>query len=88
MTGTAVCKAGISGSAHYLPLHSSPGGRAFGRASGALPVSERVSECIARLPIWVGLEPSVPAIVERVLDFARLPDNAQTRKAYPRQAAG
>lgn len=41
---------------HYVPLHSSPAGRQFGRAVGELPVTDRISETLLRLPLWVGLD--------------------------------
>ncbi|MCJ0826694.1 dTDP-4-amino-4,6-dideoxygalactose transaminase [Luteimonas sp. 50] len=41
---------------HYIPLHSSPAGRRYGRASGDLPVTDTVSERLVRLPLWAGLE--------------------------------
>jgi dTDP-4-amino-4,6-dideoxygalactose transaminase len=41
---------------HYIPLHSSPAGQRFGRASGALPVTDDVSARLVRMPLWVGLE--------------------------------
>lgn len=40
---------------HYVPLHSSPGGRRYGRAHGELEVTIRQSERLVRLPLWVGL---------------------------------
>ncbi|ARP94342.1 dTDP-4-amino-4,6-dideoxygalactose transaminase [Bordetella genomosp. 13] len=42
---------------HYVPLHSSPGGRRYARAHGDLPVTDAVSEQLVRLPLWVGLTP-------------------------------
>ncbi|MBT8115919.1 MAG: dTDP-4-amino-4,6-dideoxygalactose transaminase [Arenicella sp.] len=41
---------------HYIPLHSSPAGKKFGRAVGNLPVTDRVSSCLVRLPIWAGMQ--------------------------------
>lgn len=41
---------------HYIPLHSSPAGRRYGRSSGNLDVTDRTSECLVRMPLWVGLE--------------------------------
>ncbi len=41
---------------HYVPLHSSPAGRRFGRTHGELPVTDAVSERLVRLPLWVGLD--------------------------------
>ena len=40
---------------HYVPLHSSPAGRRYGRAHGALDVTDYQSERLVRLPLWVGL---------------------------------
>jgi len=40
---------------HYLPLHSSPAGRRFGRQAGELPVTDRASATLLRLPLWVGM---------------------------------
>lgn len=40
---------------HYVPLHSSPGGKRYGRAHGELEVTIRQSERLVRLPMWVGL---------------------------------
>lgn len=52
---------------HYVPLHSSPGGRRYGRAHGALTVTDRQSESLIRLPMWVGLsEASQMRVVDRL----------------------
>jgi dTDP-4-amino-4,6-dideoxygalactose transaminase len=40
---------------HYVPLHSSPAGRKFGRTMGNLSVTDSVSQRLIRLPFWVGL---------------------------------
>ena len=40
---------------HYVPLHASPAGRRFGRAAGALPVTEDLSDRLVRLPLYYGL---------------------------------
>jgi dTDP-4-amino-4,6-dideoxygalactose transaminase len=48
-------RVGIQAVFHYVPLHSSPAGRIWGRSPGKLPVTEKVSETILRLPFWVGL---------------------------------
>lgn len=50
---------------HYIPLHSSPAGKRFGRVAGELAVTDRTSECLVRLPLWVGMG---EADVERVCD--------------------
>lgn len=40
---------------HYVPLHSSPAGQRYGRVHGNLEVTERQSERLIRLPLWIGL---------------------------------
>jgi len=50
---------GIMAVFHYVPLHSSPAGRRFGRAAGAMPVTDDVASRLLRLPLWIGLPPDV-----------------------------
>jgi len=45
----------ISAVFHYVPLHSSPAGRRYGRVHGNLAVTNSISEKLIRLPLWVGL---------------------------------
>jgi dTDP-4-amino-4,6-dideoxygalactose transaminase len=40
---------------HYVPLHSSPAGKRYGRAHGSLDMTTSLSEHLVRLPLWVGL---------------------------------
>jgi dTDP-4-amino-4,6-dideoxygalactose transaminase len=40
---------------HYVPLHSSPGGKRYGRTRGELEITNTQSERLVRLPLWVGL---------------------------------
>lgn len=47
---------GIGTVFHYIPLHTSPGGTAFTRTSGSLEVTDRTSDGLVRLPLWIGLE--------------------------------
>jgi dTDP-4-amino-4,6-dideoxygalactose transaminase len=50
---------------HYVPLHSAPAGRKFGRAPLPLDVTDRVSATLVRLPLW----PGIPSdMVDRVVD--------------------
>ncbi|ATE73383.1 dTDP-4-amino-4,6-dideoxygalactose transaminase [Lysobacter capsici] len=41
---------------HYIPLHSAPHGLKTGRAHGDLTVTDRVSDTLVRMPLWVGLD--------------------------------
>lgn len=47
---------------HYIPLHSSPAGRKYGRAHGELPVTDAISERLVRMPLWIGLEEHMDAV--------------------------
>jgi dTDP-4-amino-4,6-dideoxygalactose transaminase len=38
---------------HYVPLHSAPAGRKYGRASGNLAVTDQTSDRLVRLPLWL-----------------------------------
>jgi dTDP-4-amino-4,6-dideoxygalactose transaminase len=40
---------------HYVPLHSSPAGRGFGRAHRDLSLTTTLSQRLVRLPMWLGL---------------------------------
>ena len=59
--------AGIQAIFHYVPLHSSPAGRRFGRAVGRLSTTESVGDRLIRLPLWVGMgEPEIDHVVRGV----------------------
>jgi dTDP-4-amino-4,6-dideoxygalactose transaminase len=60
--------AGVNAVFHYIPLHSSPAGRRFGRVHGSLDVTTDVSERLVRLPLWMGMDES---IVQRVISATR-----------------
>ena len=55
---------------HYVPLHSSPAGRRFGRAHGDLSVTNSVAQRLVRLPLFVGLTESQQDKVVEVLGGA------------------
>jgi dTDP-4-amino-4,6-dideoxygalactose transaminase len=53
---------------HYVPLHSSPAGRKFGRMHEDLPHTQEASDRLVRLPLWVGMaEGDVSRVVEEVV---------------------
>src|SRR5262249_28575553 len=61
---------GISAVFHYLPLHLSPMGLRFGGRKGDCPVTERISDCLLRLPFYTGMtEPEWAHVTERVRAF-------------------
>jgi dTDP-4-amino-4,6-dideoxygalactose transaminase len=58
---------GILAVFHYLPLHLSPFGRRFGGRAGDCPVTERISDCLVRLPFYTGMTPGEQAeVIEAV----------------------
>ena len=58
---------GIYSVFHYIPLHSAPAGRLYGRTHGDLSVTDRVSETLVRLPLWIGVEQTI--VIEKVRKF-------------------
>lgn len=63
---------GILSVFHYLPLHTSRMGLRYGGIPGQCPVTERVSDCILRLPFYNDLsEAEQNDVVEGVLSFDR-----------------
>ncbi|WP_350334056.1 dTDP-4-amino-4,6-dideoxygalactose transaminase [Coralliovum pocilloporae] len=60
----------ISAYHHYLPLHDSPAGQKFGRASGSLRNTQNISDRLIRLPLYSELRnDQVDFILEAVHDF-------------------
>ncbi len=56
---------GVNAVFHYVPLHSSPAGRAYGRAVGDLPRTVDISERLIRLPLWIGMtEADVGTVID------------------------
>jgi len=49
---------------HYIPLHSSPGGRKYGRFCGDMKNTDIISKQILRFPMWIGI---TPQIQERII---------------------
>lgn len=44
---------GVNPVFHYIPLHSSPAGQRYGRAHGELATTDKVSDSLLRLPLWL-----------------------------------
>lgn len=59
---------GIATVFHYVPLHSAPAGKRYGRPHGALSVTDDVADRLVRLPLWPGCEPNVETICAKVVD--------------------
>jgi dTDP-4-amino-4,6-dideoxygalactose transaminase len=56
---------------HYVPLHSAPFGRTVGRTSGDMTITEDSSDRLVRLPLWLGLEDHLDAVIREVIAAAR-----------------
>ena len=57
---------------HYIPLHSAPAGRQYGRFAGEDVYTTKESERLLRLPLYYGLKPEeVDYISEQVKAFYR-----------------
>ena len=49
---------GVHAVFHYVPLHSSPAGKKFGRVQGKLENTDQLAERLIRLPLWIGMSDS------------------------------
>lgn len=63
-------KRGVSAYFHYIPLHSSPQGQRLGFKTEDCPVSEQVSHCLLRLPLYAGLKMEEAQYVVETLNEA------------------
>ena len=55
---------------HYVPLHSAPAGRKFGRFHGQDKYTTKESERLARLPLYYGLsDEDLNRVVEEIYNF-------------------
>jgi dTDP-4-amino-4,6-dideoxygalactose transaminase len=60
---------GVGAPFHYVPLHSSEGGRRFGRACGSLVLTDGLSERLIRLPMWSGMRDETERVIDAVYDI-------------------
>lgn len=58
---------GVNAVFHYSPLHASPMGLDQGNKVGDLPVTERVADCLLRLPLYSQMEQEDAAHVVKVV---------------------
>jgi dTDP-4-amino-4,6-dideoxygalactose transaminase len=64
---------GILAVFHYIPLHTSPMGEAMGYREGMLPVTERLSERLLRLPMYYEMQDSeVMSVVTEIFNFFKI----------------
>jgi dTDP-4-amino-4,6-dideoxygalactose transaminase len=57
---------GVRAQFHYVPLHSAPAGRRYGRAHGDLAQTTDIASRLVRLPLWAGM---TRRDTERVIDL-------------------
>lgn len=63
---------GIQAVFHYIPLHTAPAGRKFGRFHGNDIYTTKESEALVRLPLFYSLEDAqVEYIIDKVKEFYR-----------------
>jgi len=67
---------GVDAVFHYVPLHSSPAGRKYGKASGDLSITDSMGERLIRLPLWIGLTADQQDYVVKILSSALLKNEA------------
>nr|AFK79267.1 4-keto-6-deoxy-N-acetyl-D-hexosaminyl-(lipid carrier) aminotransferase [uncultured bacterium F41-01] len=64
-------KTGVNAVFHYIPLHSSAAGQQYGRSVGNLSQTNKASDCLLRLPLWIGMqEAEVSFVIEIVRALA------------------
>ena len=55
---------------HYIPLHSSPAGKKYGKKIGNMQYTNEISERLLRLPLWPGLKSAeLKLITDTLLNF-------------------
>jgi dTDP-4-amino-4,6-dideoxygalactose transaminase len=59
--------AGVDAAFHFVPLHSSPMGRAAARVAGTMAHTDDLSARLLRLPLWAGLEDQIGYVLEHVV---------------------
>jgi len=63
---------GIAAVFHYQPLHLSEMGRKYGGHAGQLPVTERLGDCLVRLPMYNDMQPQEQLEVIKALRTFKL----------------
>jgi len=49
---------GVQAIFHYIPLHSSPAGKKYGRSLGDMTITQETSDRLVRLPMWIEMSNS------------------------------
>jgi dTDP-4-amino-4,6-dideoxygalactose transaminase len=67
-TLAAMRREGVQATSHYVPLHSAPAGRRYGRTHGVMTHTNQAGDCLLRLPLWPEM---TDAEVSQVIDAFR-----------------
>jgi len=63
-------KRGINVAFHYQSLHSSPAGSIYGKFTDSMKITNQVSDCLVRLPLWPDLTNlEVEKVIQASIDF-------------------
>lgn len=62
----ALKTAGIGAVFHYVPLHSAQAGKTYGKVHGEMRHTDALSDRLVRLPLWVGLDEHIDAVIAAV----------------------
>lgn len=57
---------GVGSVFHYVPLHSAPAAVQFSRTHGSMRITDEFSDRLVRLPLWVGLDAEIDAVIAKV----------------------
>lgn len=63
-------QSGVNAVFHYVPLHSSPAGKRYGRISGDLDITSSIAGRLIRLPLWARMDSSTQSRVAQALERA------------------
>lgn len=61
---------GVNAVFHYVPLHSSPAGKRYGRVHGSMAITQDISDRLVRLPLWIGLSEAQQGRIVDMLEAA------------------
>lgn len=61
-----LARVGIKAPFHYMPLHSAPAGKRYGRTSGSLSLTEDLSARLLRLPLFWDMGGVADEVIDRV----------------------
>ena len=61
---------GINTVFHYIPLHSSPAGKKFGRYQGDMAITNQISDTLLRLPIFYQItDEEIEKIIQQIITY-------------------